>query len=115
MWEGKLNMRTQLQGYFGLMLWTECKIVQFPISPNTHTNESQTAQTCLDQYSSQNGFCICGLKIFEKVAAQIEKYPVQIKMGGLHRGVSPVVETQGLPWAWRARSHNLHLGNSLFC
>jgi hypothetical protein len=67
---------------FGLMLWTECKIVQFPISPNTHTNESQTAQTCLDQYSSQNGFCICGLKIFEKVAAQIEKYPVQIKMGG---------------------------------
>jgi hypothetical protein len=59
-----------------------CKIVQFPISPNIHTNESQTAQTCLVQYSLQNDFCICGLKIFEKVATQIEIYPVQMNFGG---------------------------------
>jgi hypothetical protein len=59
-----------------------CKIVQFPISSNIQTNESQTAQTCLVQYSPQNDFCICGLKIFEKVAAQIENYSVQMNFGG---------------------------------
>jgi hypothetical protein len=51
----------------------KCKIVQFPISPNIHTNETQTEQTCLEIKSTQTDFSICGLKIFENVAAQIEK------------------------------------------
>jgi hypothetical protein len=59
-----------------------CKIVQFPIIPNIHTNKSQTAKTCLVQYSPQNDFCIFGLKIFEEIAAQIKNYPVQMNFGG---------------------------------
>ncbi len=63
--------------------------------PNINTNETQTAQTCYDQYSTQTDYSICGLKNFEKVAPQMEKYPVQIKMGELHRGILRRVETRG--------------------
>jgi hypothetical protein len=48
-------------------------------------------------------FAFVGLKFFEKVAAQIQKYPVQIKMGGytmefhveLKHGVYPELGGQG--------------------
>jgi hypothetical protein len=56
--------------------------VQFPTSPNIHTNGTQTEQTCQGPKSTQTDFSICGLRIFENVAVQMEKKPVQIKMGG---------------------------------